>query len=154
MQTSMKRSVALLLIIAIITAIIYVVNGMGASKKNIGNRNQKQIKPYGVPLPQANSTPNPDTLPLIKAMPIVPADNNYSITAFPDLDRQRLERENLTLLPANEIIQTSYKDWNVGNNGTIIEKELYSSDAPLFKQAGAALVPLDVNGGQRRVNFY
>ena len=151
MQTSMKKSVALLLIIAIITGIIYVVD---SSKKNAGNVTQKHITPYGVPLPQANSTPNPDTPPFIKAMPNVPADINYSITAFPDLDRKRLERENLTLLPANEIIQTSYKDWNVGNSGTIIEKELYSSDAPLFKQAGGALVPLDVNGGQRRVNFY
>jgi hypothetical protein len=151
MQTSMKKSVALLLIIAIITGIIYVVD---ASKKDAGDRTQKYIKPYGVPLPQANSTPNPDTPPFIKAMPIVPADSNYTITAFPDLDRKRLERENLTLLPANEIIQTSYKDWNVGNSGTIIEKELYSTLPPLFKQAGAALVPLDVNGTNRRINFY
>ena len=150
MQSSMKTPIVLLLIIVLITSIIYVVD---KGKKHVGTRKQ-QNKPYGVSLPQVNSTPNPDILPLIKTMPNVPADNNYTITAFPDLDRQRLERENLTLLPANEIIQTSYKDWNVGNSGTIIEKELYSSDAPLFKQAAGALVPLDVNGVQRRVNFY
>jgi hypothetical protein len=153
MQSSMKNPIILLIVIAIITCIIYVVD---ASKKNAGNRTQTQIKPYGVPLPQSNSTPNPSTLPLIKAMPHVPADINYTITAFPDLDRQRLERENLTLLPANEIIQTSYKDWNVGtnNNSGNVEKELYSTLPPLFKQSGGALVPLDVNGTNRRINFY
>ena len=153
MQSSMKNPIILLIVIAIITCIIYAID---ASKKNTGNRAQKQIKPYGVPLPQANSTPNPSALPLIKAIPNVPADINYTITAFPDLDRQRLERENLTLLPANEIIQTSYKDWNVGtnNNSGNVEKELYSTLPPLFTNQASKLVPLDVNGTNRRINFY
>jgi len=155
MQTSMKKPIALLIIIAILMCIIYIVDKIGFRKQQqkAGNK-QEQIKPCGVPLPQANSTPNPDAPPFIKAMPNVPADINYTITVFPDLDRQRLERENLILLPANEIIQSSYKDWNVGNSKNNVEKELYSSDAPLFTNRANKLVPLDVNGGQRRVNFY
>ena len=161
MQPSMKKPIALLIIIAILMCIIHIVDKIGLRKQQQkeGNK-QEQIKTCGVPLPQANSTPNPDAPPFIKAMPNVPADINYTITAFPDLDRQRLERENLTLLPANEIIQSSYKDWNVGNSGNSgtnknnVEKELYSSDAPLFTNRANKLVPLDVNGGQRRVNFY
>ena len=66
------------------------------------------------------------------------------------LDRQYLERENPSLLPANEIQQTNYKDWN-----TTAEKEIYSSDAPLFNQQGPInLVTPDINSTQRRVNFY
>ena len=146
----MKKPIALLLIIAVITCIIYVVDGMGANKKNSGNKRQK-IKPYGVPLPQANSTPNPAISPFIKAMPNVPPDYNNIIANFPDLDRKRLERENVTLLPANQETQISYKEWLSGNS---VEKDLYANLPPLFIQANSPLMPLDVNGEQRRVNFY
>ena len=66
------------------------------------------------------------------------------------LDRQYLTRETPSLLPANEIQQTNYKDWN-----TTAEKEIYSSDAPMFNQNGPInLVTPDINSTQRRVNFY
>jgi hypothetical protein len=150
----MKKPIALLLIIVVLTSVIYAVDKWNKNMDTTHNNQQKNknINPYGVPLPQANTVTRPNVLPLIKAMPIVPPDDNNRIANFPDLDRQRLERENLTLLPANEIIQSSYKDWNVG--GTIIEKELYATDAPLFNGEKIKLVPLDINGTQRRVNFF
>ena len=158
MQQAMKRPIALLLIIVVLTSVIYAVdrwNKSGSKHSNENNNNNK--KPYGVPLPQANTITDPNTLSVIRAMPDVPPDDNNVISALPDLDRQRLEREIPTLLPANESIQTSYKDWNVGGSGTTknsVEKELYANDAPLFTGGKNDLVPLDINGTQRRVNFY
>jgi hypothetical protein len=85
----------------------------------------------------------------------MPADN--VIANFPDLDRQPLDNESVSLLPANEIIAYNYKDWDVGNanGGKAVEKELYAKGKPLFMQNGTPnLVPLDVNSEKRRINFY
>jgi hypothetical protein len=83
-------------------------------------------------------------IPTITPTIVKPDVSNTTI-----LDRQPLEREPPTLLPANETIKTYYKDWNG------LDNELYSIDAPLFAQSGSSqLVPPDLNSSHRRVNFY
>jgi hypothetical protein len=150
MQTSMKKTFGLLLVIVILTCTIYFVN----KKTNIKHKKTKQpkINNYGVPLPLANTTIGADTLSYIKPMPTdVPLDNNV-IANYPDLDRMYIEREIPSLLPANEEILTSYKDWTI--NGESVDKELYAKDSPLFNKERVSLTPPDINGNQRRVNFY
>lgn len=148
-----KRIAVLLLCIAILTGIIYIVDRN--AKKTVNARAGAQASnAYGVPLPKSKSTPNPDILPNIKVMSNVPPDYNNRIALGPDLDRQRLERESTTLLPANEETKLSYKEWLGVDDGSI-DKELYANVAPLFaNQSNGPLVPLDVNGSQRRINFY
>ena len=70
-----------------------------------------------------------------------------------DVDRLPLVEENSHIIPANEIIQMNYKDCT---DKDIVEKELYTPDAPLFTEKGPThLVPMDINdSSHRRVNFY
>ena len=72
------------------------------------------------------------------------------------VDRLPLVEENTTIIPANEIIAMNYKDCNSDLNKDKIEKELYTTDAPLFVETGPRdLVPIDLNDStHRRVNFY
>ncbi len=156
MQTSMKKTLGLLLVIVILTCTIYFVSRKSNTYKLQHKKNKnKKINDYGVPLPQANTSPSPDAIPYVIAMPTqVPLDSKI-IANYPDLDRMYLEREVPSLLPANEEILTSYKDWTI--NGTPVDKELYAKDAPLFNgqmKEGGALAPPNINGEQRRVNFY
>jgi hypothetical protein len=150
---NIKLVTVLLLIIVILTGVIYAIDKW--KKKSLkNNRDKRYHRAYSAPLPQANATPDPNILPFIKAMPTVAAvltDTNITVATFPDLDRQRLEREPTTLLPANEETKFSYKEWPSVNS---VDNELYSNVAPLFNQACSPLVPLDVNGAVRRVNFY
>jgi hypothetical protein len=153
MQASMKRSIALLLLIAILVSVIYVVNQKNA--KHNANRNIKcnESTSYGVPLPLDTTHTDPAVIPTIRAMPNVLPDNNDPIANFPDVDRQPLIIEYPTLLPANEATKLFYKDWP---NGKGVETEMYSNDAPLFNSIGEArqLIPPDINSSQRRVGFY
>ena len=70
-----------------------------------------------------------------------------------DVDRLPLVEENTHIIPANEIVQMNYKSCNEYKDK--VEKELYTSDAPLFAEGPANLVPMDINdSSHRRVNFY
>lgn len=95
----------------------------------------------------------PVTCSMGRPMPTAPAQaiNVSAIDESKDIDRQTIVRESSELLPANEIIQTNYKA--IGESG--LDKEFYSSDAPLFNLNGPVnLTPMDINGANRRVNFY
>jgi hypothetical protein len=74
------------------------------------------------------------------------------------VDRLPLVEENTVIIPANEIVPMNYKDCHYKEQEykDEVEKELYTSDAPLFSEMGPInLVPLDVNAtGHRRINFY
>ena len=156
MQASMKRSIALLLLIAILVSVIYVVNQKNAkhnnAKRNV-NCNGSTPTSYGVPLPLDTTRTDPSLIPTIRAMPNVLPDNNDPIANFPDVDRQPLIIEYPTLLPANEATKLFYKDWP---NGKGVETEMYSNDAPLFNSTSEArqLTPPDINSSQRRVGFW
>ena len=84
---------------------------------------------------------------MAKAMPgISPIDIRH------DIDRQTLVKESPELIPANEVIQMNYKALDGVED---LDKELYTNDKPLFNLNGPVnLVPLDLNGEHRRVNFY
>ena len=64
------------------------------------------------------------------------------------VDRLPLVEENTSIVPANEIVAMNYKGCQLNN-----ENELYTNDSPLFHEKAAPLVPLDVNAGQRRINY-
>ena len=150
-----------------LTAYFFMYKGSGHKQRHGQKRQQGQGQGQGpqlniqpIPLPQPNTTPDVNVLPTIPRMPTVrdmPPDN--VIANFPDLDRQPLDDETLALLPANEMITYNYKEWDGGSgngsNGSV-DKELYAKGNPLFNQNGAAapLVPLDINGEKRRINFY
>lgn len=155
MQSSMKTTLGLLLVIVVLTCSIYLVSKKSKTYKPTNKNSKNKKNTYGVPLPQANTSPNPSDIPYVISMPTqVPLDSNV-IGNYPDLDRMYLEREVPSLLPANEEILTSYKDWEI--NGAPVDKELYAKDAPLFNsqsQIGSPVAPPDINGTQRRVNFY
>jgi hypothetical protein len=69
-----------------------------------------------------------------------------------DVDRLPLVEENSHIIPANEMIQMNYKDCNSQDQ---TEKELYTTDAPLFEKGASKIVPMDINdSSHRRVNFY
>jgi hypothetical protein len=137
------------------------MKGTGADRKGAGatgtGNNKFNINP--IPLPQANTTPDVNVLPTIPPMPSASCamSTNDIIANGPDLDRTPLDDESISLLPANEMIQLNYKDWPAtgGTSTDNVDKELYASDKPMFNRTGKVdLVPLDVNGTNRRVNFY
>jgi hypothetical protein len=64
------------------------------------------------------------------------------------VDREPLIREDPSIIPANEVYQTSYRDW-AGLDNTI-----YSKDVPLFNAGDKKKMdPPNINSQQRRVNF-
>ena len=160
-----KKMVVLLGSILILTAIVYGFTYVSSgAAKNIA---ATAAVMHELPLPQANTKVDPTVLqvapPMLSEKDMSP-DN--MIANFPDLDRAPLDDENLSLIPANEIIDSNYKDWYVGavgangvgangvGTGAAVDKELYAKGKPLFNQTNVPLVPLDVNGTNRRVNFY
>lgn len=157
-----KKVILFLAGIFTLTMICLIMKGTGADRKGAragadatGN-NKFNINP--IPLPQPNTTPDVNVLPTIPPMPTASCamSTNDIIANGPDLDRTPLDDESISLLPANEMIQLNYKDWPATGTGTDnVDKELYASDKPLFNRTGKVdLVPLDVNGTNRRVNFY
>jgi hypothetical protein len=153
-----KKALILLAGIFTITVVAYFLIIKTINRKETAAVAQPMIE---LPLPQANTKVNPDVLEMAPPMPKacdMTADN--MIANFPDLDRAPLDDESLTLLPANEMIASNYKDWYVGavganevGAGAAVDKELYAKGKPLFKPA-TPLVPLDVNDTKRRINFY
>ena len=86
-----------------------------------------------------------------------PRINNMDMDMSKDIDRQYLVDEDPELLPANEVNKTNYKGWmnEEGKCKGEMNEELYTDDNPLFDLKGPVnLVPLDLNGEHRRVNFY
>jgi hypothetical protein len=158
-----KKMVVLLGSILILTAIVYGFTYVSSgAAKNIAATSATAAAMHELPLPQANTKVDPTVLqvapPMLSEKDMSP-DN--MIANFPDLDRAPLDDENLSLIPANEIIDSNYKDWYVGavgangvGTGAAVDKELYAKGKPLFNQTNVPLVPLDVNGTNRRVNFY
>ena len=166
---------AVILILFLIALFINMKSSSGSKKKAVQARKERdaqmnmEIQP--IPLPQQNTRPDVNVLPTIPPMPTA-ADmhtDNVMIANFPDLDRMPLDTETIALLPANEMIANNYKDWygagasGAGASGAgasactgdSVDKELYANGKPLFDQTGKKeLVPLDVNGEKRRVNFY
>ena len=93
----------------------------------------------------------------IKCETSPPRINNMDMDMSKDIDRQYLVDEDPELLPANEVNKTNYKGWQneEGKCKGEMNEELYTDDNPLFDLKGPVnLVPLDLNGEHRRVNFY
>lgn len=157
-----KNMVVFLACIFTLTVVVYLftIKGARASDKNKGQAGADKFDIHPIPLPQTNTTPDVNILPSIPPMPTAKAMNtqNNVIANFPDLDRAPLDDESISLLPANEMIADNYKDWyGTGGVGTgeSVDKELYAKGKPLFNQTGKhEVIPLDVNGEKRRVNFY
>jgi len=158
-----KKMFAFLAGIFTLTLVVYFftikeARASGKIKNKTGRAAKFNIQP--IPLPQANTTPDVNILPTIPKMPSAAGmhTQNNVIANFPDLDRAPLDDESISLLPANEMIADNYKDWygsgGVGS-GESVDKELYAKGKPLFNHTGKfEVVPLDVNGEKRRVNFY
>lgn len=89
---------------------------------------------------------------------IINADANVNRSQESELvlDRPPLVEENPSIIPANELVQMNYKDWNSQVYADKVEKDFYTNDTPLFTEMGPVnLVQLDVNAsGHRRINFY
>jgi len=86
-----------------------------------------------------------------------PRINNMDMDMSKDIDRQYLVDEDPELIPANEVDKRNYKGWmnEEGKCKDEMNEELYTDDEPLFDLKGPVnLVPLDLNGEHRRVNFY
>ena len=160
-----KNMVVFLACIFTLTVVVYLftIKGARASDrrimKNKGEAGADKFDIQQIPLPQANMTPDVNILPSIPPMPTAKAMNtqNNVIANFPDLDRAPLDDESISLLPANEMIADNYKDWYGAGlvSGESVDKELYAKGKPLFNQTGKhEVIPLDVNGEKRRVNFY
>ena len=92
----------------------------------------------------------------LNADPLLNENVNRSQHQLPLVDRLPLVEEDVSIRPANEIAQMNYKDCNSVVYKDQVEKELYTTDSPLFKEKGPVnLVPLDINDSvHRRVNFY
>lgn len=150
-----KKMVVLLATIFLITltSVFFMNKSVTAKKQNQKEMNMAPIM-NELPLPQANTRVDPNTLPTIPPMPTV-TNNAQMIASFPDLDRMPLDDETISLLPANESIANNYKDWYGANAGASVDKELYAVEKPMFDQANqTAIVPLDINSEKRRINFY
>lgn len=125
------------LCIIILALIIYLICLMNKPKK---------IKPLDMTIANAN----------INADPITNANVDRSQHSELVVDRPPLVEENPSIIPANEIQQMNYKDYNSHLYKDNVEKEFYTNDLPLFSEKGPKnLVALDVNAtGHRRINFY
>ena len=139
-----KNLIKYTICIIILAIVIYLICAM--SKPKAVN------KPYYTNTPEMNANAN--------AYLNADANTNSNAQRFQKdelvLDRSALVVENTFILPANEVVQMNYKDVNDHPYKEQIEKELYTSDEPLFDQkSNVDLVPLDINNSShRRVNFY
>ena len=128
------------LCIIILAVIIYLICLLNKPKK---------MKPLVV---KATNPPQA----IINADTSMNANVNRSQESELVLDRPPLVEENPSIIPANELVQMNYKDWNSQVYADKVEKDFYTNDTPLFTEMGPVnLVPLDVNAtGHRRINFY
>ena len=133
MRDFLKNTLCII-ILALVIYLIYLMN------------KPKKIKPLDMTNPNAN----------INADPITNANVDRSQHSELVVDRPPLVEENPFIIPANEIQQMNYKDYNSHLYKDNVEKEFYTNDLPLFSEKGPKnLVALDVNAtGHRRINFY
>ena len=153
-----KKLGLVLIGILFLTLIAYIFSNKSSGEQKRQALAQEQAlanqKANELSLPEPNRTPDVNVLPSIPEMPSACdiSASNIPIANFPDLDRQPLADQTLSLLPANEMLENNYKEWEGGKGS---EKELYANTQPLFPMGGSAdLVPLDVNAAKRRINFY
>lgn len=130
------------LFILIIVLIIYGIYTLSQKKDIKINKKNDQI------------AANPNAY--LNADPLTNANASRFQQSPHDVDRLPLVEENTTIVPANEIVPMHYKDCNQPILKDQVEKELYTPDAPLFREMGPInLVQLDINDStHRRINFY
>jgi hypothetical protein len=130
------------LCILIFAVVIYLIYQLTQPKKN---------KPFKM---NANACAKQNDF--LNADPLLNEHANRSQHQLALVDRLPLVEEDVSIRPANEIAQMNYKDCNSVVYKDQVEKELYTTDSPLFKEKGPVhLVPLDINDTvHRRVNFY
>jgi hypothetical protein len=145
----MRNSFKNTLYIILFALIIYLICALSKPKKN---------KPFIMKPQQGAETLNGNTNQnaYLNADMLTNANAQRSQKGQMSVDRLPLVEENTTIIPANEIIAMNYKDCNSEVYKDKIEKELYTTDAPLFLEKGPRdLVPIDLNdSSHRRVNFY
>jgi hypothetical protein len=131
--------------ILIFVVVIYLIHQLTQPKK---------LKPFPTRDMKASATVNQNDF--LNADPLLNENANRSQHQLPLVDRLPLVEEDVSIRPANEIAQMNYKDCNSVVYKDQVEKELYTTDLPLFKEKGPVnLVPLDINDStHRRVNFY
>jgi hypothetical protein len=134
--------------IFIFVLVIYLIQQLTQSKEDKPFPMQKQNNLNANAMANQNAFLNADAL--------TNANANRSQHELALVDRLPLVVEDTVIRPANEIAQMNYKDCNSVVYKDAVEKELYTTDLPLFKEKGPVhLVPLDINDSQhRRVNFY
>ena len=139
----LKTKIICLSIVAVVFYFIY--NQPNTNKMEMNKRIKSAAELNASALRNTNAYINAD---MTTGMNV---NANRSQKAQLDVDRLPLVEETSHIIPANEVLQTNYKDCN-----SKTEKELYTADAPLFNEKGPKnLVPLDVNDStHRRVNFY
>ena len=145
MRTVFKNTLCLLMAVLA----IYLISQLIQPKKNIYMKTQtplvsaKELNANASMNPNAYINANPATMGKAQSGPFI-------------VDRLPLVEENPVIVPANEIVQMNYKDYNEQVYKDQTEKELYTKDAPLFGEKGPThLVPFDLNNDvHRRVNFY
>lgn len=143
MRNSFKNTLCILLF----ALIIYLICALSKPK---------QIKPLIMKPQQGTDTLITNQNYYLNADMLTNANAQRSQKGEMSVDRLPLVEENTTIIPANEIIAMNYKECNCEANKDKIEKELYTTDAPLFLETGPRdLVPIDLNDStHRRVNFY
>ena len=136
--------VYIILLLVIFIYFIFIIN------KPKCNRNQKiSLHPASYSSSSSYSSS--------ECKPTIPRVNNMDMDMRKDIDRQYLVDEDPELLPANEVNKMNYKGWmnEEGKCNQEMNEELYTTDEPLFDLKGPInLIPLDINGQHRRVNFY
>ena len=137
------------LCILIFVVVIYLIYQLTQPKK---------IKPFPMSKMNANAcaSANANHNAFLNADALTNENANRSQHQLALVDRLPLVEEDVLIRPANEIAQMNYKDCNSVVYKDQVEKELYTTDSPLFKEKGPVnLVPLDINDStHRRVNFY
>jgi len=147
MRTIYKNTLCILMAVLA----IYLISQLIQPKKYMKTHHQAPLKELNAKELNANANMNPNAY--INANPasmMKPQSGPFIV------DRLPLVEENPVIVPANEIVQMNYKDYNEQVYKDQTEKELYTKDTPLFGEKGPTnLVPFDLNNDvHRRVNFY
>jgi len=121
MRNSFKNTLYILLF----ALIIYLICALSKPKQNMPLIMKPQQEAETL-----NTNANRNTY--LNADMLTNANSQRSQKGQMSVDRLPLVEENTTIIPANEIIAMNYKDCNCEANKDKIEKELYTSDAPLF----------------------
>ena len=140
----LKTKIICLSIVAVVFYFIYNLNQPNTNKMEMNKRIKSAAELNAIALQNPNAYINAD---MTTGMNV---NANRSQKAQLDVDRLPLVEETSHIIPANEVLQTNYKDCN-----SKTEKELYTADAPLFNKEKSNIVAPDINDStHRRVNFY